>query len=182
MIRRPFSTSAASSLLRARSLRSNRSYPQSRHAPARRSSAFIVRASSSSDALLRRSNPPSALETKERTDSETNSTTERIRSQSFALRSRCQRFNTDSVRSSSASSTVLLGFWPRPFRSEVTANNALQRTAPGCHGSCYSRSGVSPSFHLFPSSDAASASYLRSYRASPPRSLSFGSLGDLPHA
>ena len=59
----------------------------------------------------------------------------------------------------------------------ITANKALQRTAPGCHGSCYSRSGVSTSRHLITSPGAPSASHLRSYRASPPRSLSLESFG-----
>ena len=98
--------------------------------------------------------------------------------ESFALRILNQSVKTDSLQSSSVSWRSFRIVAQHPLRSEVTANNALQRTAPGCHGSCYSRSGVSPSCHLLTSSGAASASHLRSYRASPPRSLSLGSLGD----
>ena len=58
-----------------------------------------------------------------------------------------------------------------------TPNHALQRTATGCHGSCFSRSGVSRSSRIATGLGALSAAHLRSYRASPPRSLSLGSLG-----
>ena len=109
---------------------------------------------------------------KEEADIESVSTAERIMSQLSAMRSLNPSFRTDSFHSSSASSARIPTTFPDGFRSEVTANNALQRTAPGCHGSCYSRSGVSPSCHLLTSSGALSALHLRSYRASPPRSLS----------
>ena len=118
---------------------------------------------------------------KEAADHESDSTSERIRNQSSAMRILNQSFRLDSLHSSSASSTPIPTAFPDGFRSEVTANNALQRTATGCHGSCYSRSGVSPSRHLLTSSGAPSASHLRSYRASPPRSLSLGSLGVIAH-
>ena len=126
--------------------------------------------------VARRSNPLCALE-KNKANIESVSTTERIMSESFPMRSLNQSFWTDSLHSSSASSTRIPAIFPNGFRSEVTANNALQRTATGCHGSCYSRSGVFPSSHLLTSSGAPSAFHVRSYRASPPRSLSFGSLG-----
>ena len=119
---------------------------------------------------------------KEETDNESVSTAERIMSESFTMRSFNQSFRLDSLHSSSTSSTRIPTTFPDGFRSEVTANNALQRTATGCHGSCYSRSGVSPSCHLHTSSEAPSASHLRSYRASPPRSLSFGSLGAIRYS
>ena len=64
---------------------------------------------------------------------------------------------------------------------QQTPNHALQRTATGCHGSCFSRSGVSPSSCIATGLGAFSAAHLRSYRASPPRSLSLGSLGDFAH-
>ena len=120
---------------------------------------------------------PAICARKEEADIESNSTTERIMSQSFHMRSLNQSFWLDSLHSSSASSIRIPTAFPPGFRSEVTANNALQRTATGCHGSCYSRSGVFPSCHLCTSSGAPSASHLRSYRASPPRSLSLESLG-----
>ena len=67
----------------------------------------------------------------------------------------------------------------RPFpNSTRTPNHALQRTATGCHGSCFSRSGVSRSSRIATSLGAFSAAHLRSYRASPPRSLSLRSFGD----
>ena len=120
---------------------------------------------------------PALCARKEEADNESLSTSERIMNESLPMRSINPSFETDSVRSSSASSTPIPTTFPDGFRSDVTANKALQRTAPGCHGSCYSRSGVSPSLHLFRSSGALSASHLRSYRASPPRSLSLESLG-----
>ena len=119
---------------------------------------------------------PALCARKEEADNESLSTTERIMSESLAMHSVSQSFRLDSLHSSSASSIRIPTTFPNGFRSEVTANNALQRTAAGCHGSCYSRSGVSPSLHLFRSSGASSASHLRSYRASPPRSLSLESL------
>ena len=176
IMRRPFSTSGASCLIRTRSLRSNRSYLRSPHASARRSSpgyaasVFYVRCFTST------LEPALCARKKERTDNETHSTAERIRSQSFHMRILNQSVKTDSLQSSSVHSRGFRIVAQHPLRSEVTANNALQRTAPGCHGSCYSRSGVSPSVHLFTSSGAPSASHLRSYRASPPRSLSLESL------
>ena len=66
----------------------------------------------------------------------------------------------------------------RPFHNSTrTPNHALQRTATGCHGSCFSRSGVFPSSRITTSSGVLSAAHLRSYRASPPRSLSLRSFG-----
>ena len=56
-------------------------------------------------------------------------------------------------------------------------NLAQQRTATGCHGSCFPRRGVFPSSRIPSSFVALSAVRLRSYRASPPRSLSLRSLG-----
>ena len=79
-----------------------------------------------------------------------------------------------------ASSTSGHG-WLRPRRpnnnSTRTPNQALQRTATGCHGSCFSRSGVFPSSRISTSLGLLSAAHPRSYRASPPRSLSLGSFG-----
>ena len=67
------------------------------------------------------------------------------------------------------------------FRASVlnrtSPNHALQRTAPGCHGSCFSRPGVSRSSRIASGLGASSAVHLRSYRASPPPSLSLRSLG-----
>ena len=62
-------------------------------------------------------------------------------------------------------------------RTGAKPNLAQQRTATGCHGSCFPRSGVCPSSRISTSSGALSAVHPRSYRASPPRSLSLGSLG-----
>ena len=59
----------------------------------------------------------------------------------------------------------------------TSPNHALQRTAPGCHGSCFSRPGVSRSSRIATGLGASSAVHLRSYRASPPPSLSLGSFG-----
>ena len=70
----------------------------------------------------------------------------------------------------------------RPFHnSTATPNHALQRTATGCHGSCFSRSGVFLSSLITTGLGVLSAAHLRSYRASPPRSLSLGSLGVTAH-
>jgi len=80
----------------------------------------------------------------------------------------------------SAGSTYLVtGMRGRPTNSQMneSPNHALQRTATGCHGSCFSRSGVFPSSRISTSLGVLSASHHRSYRASPPRSLSLGSLG-----
>ena len=122
---------------------------------------------------------PALCARKEDADHESLSTTERKMNESLSMRSLKQSIRIDSLHTSSASSIPNSTTFPNGIQGEVTANNALQRTAPGCHGSCYSRSGVSPSSHLFTSSGAPSASHLRSYRASPPRSLSFGSLAEL---
>ena len=66
----------------------------------------------------------------------------------------------------------------RPNNSSTrTPNQALQRTATGCHGSCFSRPGVSRSSHISTGLGVPSAAHLRSYRASPSRSLILGSLG-----
>ena len=65
--------------------------------------------------------------------------------------------------------------------NRTAPNHALQRTAPGCHGSCFLRSGVSRSSRIASGLGASSAVHLRSYRASPPPSLSLGSLGDSAH-
>ena len=176
IIRRPFSASGASSFIRARSLRSNRSYFQSPHAQARRSSPIMQRAFFSVRGFTS-TLEPALCARKNEADSACLSTAERMMSASFAMRSLVQSFRLDSLHSSSARSIRIPATFPVNSQREVTANNALQRTAPGCHGSCYSRSGVSPSSHRFTSSDAPSAFHLRSYRASPPPSLSFGSLG-----
>ena len=66
---------------------------------------------------------------------------------------------------------------PRLRQFGAKPNLALQRTATGCHGSCFSRPGVFPSSRITTRLAAPSAVHLRSYRASPPRSLSLRSLG-----
>ena len=63
-------------------------------------------------------------------DNERVSTTERIIDEPFTVRSVNQSFRTDSLRSSSASPIRIPATLPRGFRTEPTANNALQRTAP----------------------------------------------------
>ena len=109
---------------------------------------------------------------KEEADIESVSTTEQIINQSFAIamRSLNPSFKTDSLRSSSASPTQMPTTFPGKLRSEVTANNALQRTAP--------RVTLAATHH--PAAFAHPApSHLRPQPARrAPQSLSLGSLGD----
>ena len=76
-----------------------------------------------------------------------------------------------------ASSTANRTLSQRLRQTGAKPNLAQQRTAPGCHGSCFLRSGVFPSSRISTSLGALSAVHLRSYRASPSRSLSLRSLG-----
>ena len=68
---------------------------------------------------------PAFCARKEESDNESVSTTERIISESFLMRSLNQSFRLDSLQSSSASSTRIPTTFPDGFRSEVTANQAV---------------------------------------------------------
>ena len=104
---------------------------------------------------------PALCARKETADNESLSTVGRIRNQHFAMRFLNPSFKTDSLHSSSASSTRIPTTFPSKLRSEVTANNALQRTAPARHTGCSHRLRPQPPF--------------RSRCAAPPQSLSLGS-------
>ena len=83
---------------------------------------------------------------KEAADIESVSTIERIRSESFDMRSMNQSFETDSLHSSSASSTDFPDSFARPPRSETTANNGAAENRSGRLRSvtaCASASGAS---------------------------------------
>jgi hypothetical protein len=79
-------------------------------------------------------------------DIESISTTERIRSQIFVMRSLSPSFRTDSVRTSSASSTNFSDSFSHPLRSEETPNNGAAENRSGRLRSvtaCASASGAS---------------------------------------
>ena len=89
---------------------------------------------------------PALCARKEETDNESVSTTERIRSQSFAMRSLNPSVKTDSLHSSSASSTDFSASLQRLLRSEKTPNNGAAENRSGRLRSvtaCASASGAS---------------------------------------
>ena len=115
-----------------------------------------------------------------------NSTPEAANSASNRGNSTFQPAQSMSKASFSTTPVAHLLWIPRLFsplfhassEANETANHALQRTATGCHGSCFSRSGVFHSSRISTSLGLLSAGHPRSYRASPPRSLSLESFGD----
>ena len=74
---------------------------------------------------------PSLCARKEEADNESLSTAERIRSQSFPMRSLNQSIRTDSLHSSSASSTDFSDSFSHPLRSEQTPNNGAAENCSG---------------------------------------------------
>ena len=89
---------------------------------------------------------PAFCARKEETENESLSTTERIMSQSFPMRSLNQSNRIDSLHSSSASSTVFSDSLPHPLRNEKTPNNGAAENRYGRLRSvtaCASTSGAS---------------------------------------
>ena len=72
-----------------------------------------------------------ALCARKEAEIESVSTTERIMSESFPMRSLNQSFRLVSLHSSSASSTRVPATFPDGFRSEVTANNGAAENCSG---------------------------------------------------
>ena len=74
---------------------------------------------------------PAFCARKEEANIESNSTSERIMSQSIVMRSLNPSFRTDSLHSSSASSTVFSDSLPHPLQNEKTPNNGAAENRYG---------------------------------------------------